>query len=50
MAPGQPYFSIPKIGLIYVKNYLLKKIVGWWGNHIGNTINDIEVVMKKVER
>lgn len=50
LAPGQPYFHIPKIELIYVRNSILKKIVGWWGNHIGNTINDIEVVMRKVSK
>ena len=50
LAPGQPYFGIPKVGLVYVRRPILRKIVGWWGGHIGNTINDIEVVMKKVIR
>jgi len=50
LAPGAPYFRIPKLGLIYIRNSFLRRIIGWWGNHIGNTINDIEVEMKKVTR
>lgn len=48
LVPGAPYFHIPKLHLIYVRNSILKRILGWWGNHIGNTINDIEVIMRKV--
>ena len=50
LAPGAPYFHIPKLNLIYVRNSILKRILGWWGNHIGNTITDIEVIMRKVAR
>lgn len=51
LAPGQPYFYIPMLrGLIYVRNPVLKRLTGWLGNHVGNVINDIEVVMKKVSR
>jgi SAM-dependent methyltransferase len=48
LAPGHPYFHIPKLGLIYIRNSILRRVVGWWGNHIGNTINDIEVVLRKM--
>ena len=50
LAPGAPYFRIPKLGLIYIRNSIMRRIVGWLGNHVGNIINDIEVEMMKVDR
>lgn len=47
LAPGNPYFQLPKVGLIYVRNKLLKKIIGYLGNHFGNIIHDIHIVMQK---
>jgi predicted SAM-dependent methyltransferase len=48
LVPGEPYFGIPGIRLIYIRNSFLKKIVGWFGNHLSNIIADVQVVMKKV--
>jgi len=48
LTPGYPYFGIPGVGLIYIRDRLLKKIIGWFGNHVSNVIADVQVVMEKV--
>jgi predicted SAM-dependent methyltransferase len=48
LTPGSPYFTIPKVGIIYVRIKVIRKIVGWIGNHIGNIIAGIQVSMKKI--
>ena len=48
LAPGFPYFTIPKIGLISIRKSWLRKIIGWFGNHVSNVIADVQVRMKKV--
>jgi len=48
LTPGSPYFTIPKLGIIYLRQPFLKRIVGWFGNHVSNVIADVQVVMKKV--
>jgi len=50
LSPGEPYFHIPKVGLIYIRNKLLKKIIGYFGNHFGNIIHDIHIVMQKSDK
>jgi SAM-dependent methyltransferase len=45
---GYPHFSIPRLGLIYVKRSISRKIIGFMGDYIPNIIADIEIVMKKV--
>jgi SAM-dependent methyltransferase len=47
LAPGTPYFGIPLISMAKVRFPLIKKFVGWFGNHVGNIISDVQVVMKK---
>ncbi len=49
LAPGSPYFSIPGVRIIHLRNRILRKIVGWLGNHISNVIADVQVVMQKVK-
>lgn len=48
LTPGSPYFTIPKIGIIYVRGKIIRKIVGWLGNHISNIIADVQVGMQKI--
>jgi len=48
ITPGSPYFSIPKMGMFQLRQPLLKKLVGWFGNHVSNVIADVQVVMEKV--
>jgi predicted SAM-dependent methyltransferase len=48
ITPGDPYFHIPKLGIIHLRQPLIKKVVGWFGNHVSNVIADVQVVMKKV--
>jgi SAM-dependent methyltransferase len=48
MTPGDPYFRIPKLGIIYVRRSIFKKLLGWFGNHVGNIISDVQVSLKKV--
>ncbi len=45
---GYPHFSIPRLGLIYVKRSISRKIIGFIGTYIPNIIADIEIVMRKV--
>lgn len=49
LSPGSPYFRIPKLGIIKIRSSIIKKIVGWFGNHISNVIADVHVTMKKIE-
>jgi SAM-dependent methyltransferase len=47
LAPGFPYFRIPLLKMPKVRLPLIKIFVGWLGNHVGNIISDVQVVMKK---
>ena len=47
LAPGAPYFGIPLLSMANVRSPLFKIFVGWIGNHVGNVISDVQVVMKK---
>ena len=48
LAPGFPYVGIPGIGLIVVRSKILRKVIGFLGNHIPNVIADVQVKMQKV--
>ena len=48
ITPGFPYFRIPRLGFIMIRNRFIRKILGWVGNHISNIIADVHVVMQKV--
>jgi hypothetical protein len=48
LAPGYPYRNIPMVSGKSLRKPIIKKFVGWLGNHIGNIISDVQVVMKKV--
>ena len=48
LAPFSPYFSIPFVGLIRIKNKYLRKIIGLIGNTFSNIILDLEMTLKKV--
>lgn len=48
LAPFTPYFAIPGVGEICVKNTLLKRVVGLIGNMFSNVILDLELELVKV--
>jgi hypothetical protein len=49
IVPGDPYYSLPFIDMIYIRNKILKKLIGILANHIGNIVDGIYVVMEKIE-
>lgn len=44
LTPGYPYTKIP---CIYIRNRFLSGVIGWFGNHVGNIISDVQVEMQK---
>ncbi len=47
LASGAPYPIIRLLGISHVRTKFFRSIVGWFGNHIGNIISDVQVVMIK---
>ena len=37
------------MGHIHIRWRWLRKMTGWFGNHVSNVISDVQVVMKKLE-
>ena len=48
IAPFAPYFTIPFVKKIEVKNIILKKIVGILGNLFSNIILELKLELKRV--
>jgi len=46
--PFQPYFKIPFISNLKIKNKISKKIIGFIGNTLNNIILDLEIELKKI--
>ena len=49
LAPGYPYLSIPLVSHLHIRGRWLRRIIGWFGNYVGNVISDVQMVLKKVE-
>jgi SAM-dependent methyltransferase len=49
LAPLSPYFRLPGLGEIRVRNSFLRRVVGLIGNSISNTILDLEVTLRKID-
>jgi SAM-dependent methyltransferase len=49
LAPFSPYFLIPWVGLIKVRNRFFRRIVGFLGNLFSNIILDLSVTLEKCE-
>ena len=48
LAPGNPYFSIPGVGEIFIRGRIPRRIVGTIGNYlISNLIQDLRLVLRK---
>lgn len=47
MVPFSPYFSVPGMRMIKVKNKFMRKIVGLFGNTFSNVIIDLEMVLER---
>jgi len=50
LAPLSPYFSIPFLRIVKIKNSFFKKIIGLIGNSISNVIIDLEMEIEKVSK
>lgn len=50
ISPFIPYFQLPFLKLIRVKNKLLMRLVGLIGNIFSNIILDLEIELKKVKQ
>jgi SAM-dependent methyltransferase len=49
LAPGNPYFSIPGVGEIFIRGRIPRRIVGIIGNYlISNLIQDLRLVLRKI--
>lgn len=47
LAPFSPYFGIPGLGEVRIKNRWLKRVTGLVGNTLSNIILDLDLVLQK---
>jgi SAM-dependent methyltransferase len=47
LTPGYPYMKIPFVNSVRVRRKIIRRFVGWAGNHVGNIISDVQVEMQK---
>jgi SAM-dependent methyltransferase len=48
LVPFSPYFQLPFVGEIIVRNRIVKRLTGWIGNHISNVILAISLTLEKI--